>query len=158
MRELPDLLFYGTDLSQVLRANLDQAKRDVDQIPEKQFVCSSDEEVAEHVYSKREVAPLTLHDDRMEMDTQETQVDVRHDFNRAVFDKTRPCMIAGVRITVSVPFSGDANLWRCQPSTFTLNPPRGHVQVAHGNNGGHIEIAVESPSDSVGDGDRKSVV
>jgi hypothetical protein len=61
-------------------------------------------------------------------------------------------MIAGVRITVSVPFSGDANLWQCRPSTYTLTPPRGHVRASHDNNGGHLEIVLERPSDSLGDG------
>jgi hypothetical protein len=152
MRERSDLLFYGNDLSAVLRANLENAKNDVDQIPERQFIHSSDSDIVEHVYSKREVLPLELHEDQKEMDSQETQVDVRHDFNRAIFDKSRPCMIAGIRITVIVPFSGDANLWRCQPSTFTLNPPRGHVRASRDNNGGHLEIVLERPSDSLGDG------
>lgn len=152
MRERPGLLFYGNDLSDVLRANLERAKSDVDQIPESQFIHSSDGDIVEHVYSKREVVPIELHEDQKELDTQETQVDVRHDFNRAILDKSRPCMIAGVRITVSVPFFGDANLWRCQPSTFTLNPPRGHVRASHDNNGGYLEIVLERPSDSLGDG------
>jgi len=152
MRERSDLLFYGNDLSAVLRANLEGAKSDVDQIPETQFIRSSDGDIVEHVYSKREVIPLELHEDQKEMDTQETQVDVRHDFNRAVFDKSRPCMIAGLRITVIVPFSGDANLWRCQPSTFTLNPPRGQVRASRDSNGGRLEVVLERPSDSLGDG------
>ena len=152
MREHSHLLFYGNDLSAVLRANLESAKSDVDQIPETQFIHSSDSDIVEHVYSKREVIPLELHEDQKEMETQETQVDVRHDFNRAVFDKSRPCMIAGLRITVIVPFSGDANLWRCRPSTYTLNPPRGQVRASRNNNGGHLEIVMERPSDSLGDG------
>jgi hypothetical protein len=151
MRERSDLLFCGTALSDVLRANLERAKSDVDQIPESQFTHSSDSEIVEHVYSKCQVVPIELHDDQKEMDIQETQVDVRHDFNRVIFDKSRPCMVAGVRITVSVPFSGDATLWRCQPSTFTLNPPRGHVRASHNNNGGYLEIVLERPSDSLGD-------
>jgi hypothetical protein len=152
MRERSALLFYGNDLSAVLRANLEGSKNDVDQIPETQFIHSSDGDIVEHVYSRREVIPLEIHEDQKEMETQETQVDVRHDFNRAIFDKSRPFMIAGMRITVIVPFSGDANLWRCQPSTFTLNPPRGHVRASRDNNGGHLEIALERPSDSLGDG------
>jgi hypothetical protein len=152
MIEHNDLLFYGNNLSDVLRANLESAKNDVDQISENQFIQLSDSDIIEHVYSRREVIPIEIHEDQKEMDTQETQVDVRHDFNRAIFDKSRPCMIAGIRITVVVPFSGDANLWRCQPSIFTLNPPRGQVRTSRDYNGGHLEIALERPSDSLGDG------
>ena len=55
MSDRPELLFYGSNLSDVLRANLESAKRDVDQIPETQFRHSSDSDIVEHVYSKREV-------------------------------------------------------------------------------------------------------
>jgi len=82
MRGRDNLLFYGNDLSQVLQANLEGAKNDVDQIPEDQFINSSDEDIVEHVYSRREVIPIELHEDRKVMETQETKVDVRHDFNR----------------------------------------------------------------------------
>lgn len=152
MRDLPDPLFYGSDLSQALRNNLEQAKADIDGVPEKQFLHASDDEVAEHIFSKREVLPLSLHEDRMQMETHETKIDVRNDPMRAVFDKSRPCLVAGVRVVVSVPFDGDAGLWKCQPSRFTLNPPRAHVCAGRGDNGGHIEILWECPSDTVGDG------
>jgi len=148
-----NLLFYGNDLSQVLQANLKGAKNDVDQIPEDQFIHSSDEDIVEHVYSRREVIPIELHEDRKVMETQETKVDVRHDFNRAIFDKSKPCMVAGLRITVTVPFSGDANLWRCQPSTYTLNPPRGNIRAKHNDEGGYLEIVLERPSDTLGAGE-----
>jgi hypothetical protein len=152
MRESDAPLFYEHDLFEVLQANLEGGKADVDQIPESQFRDSSDADIVEHVYSKREVIPLELHEDQKEMDTQETQVDARHDLNRAIFDMSTPCMIPGMRITVIVPFSGDANLWRCRPSTYTLNPPRGCVRTSRDNGGGYLEIVLERPSDSLGDG------
>ena len=153
MRGRDNLLFYENDLSQVLQANLEGAKNDVDQIPENQFIHSSDDDIVEHVYSRREVAPIELHEDRKVMDTQETKVDVRHDFNRAIFDKSKPCMVAGLRIIVTVPFSGAANLWHCQPSTYTLNPPRGNIRAAHNDEGGYLEIVLERPSDTLGAGE-----
>ncbi|MEE8168934.1 MAG: hypothetical protein V3T70_00165 [Phycisphaerae bacterium] len=153
MSERAYLLFVGKELSDFLQGNLDQAKRDVEQIPDSQFTNVSDEEISAHVYSRREVAPIELHEDRKEMDTQETEVDVRHDLNRDIFDTSRPALVAGLRIIVSIPFSGDASLWRRQPNTYTLNPPRGYVRTAHDDNGGCLEIVLESPSDTLGDGD-----
>jgi len=147
-----DLLFYGTDLSDVLRGNLEQAKQDVEGISATQFRHSGDEDIVAHVYSKRTITPIELNEDSMEMDTEETQVDVRHDFNRAVFDKSKPCMIPGLRITVCIPFSGNANLWHCQPSSYTLNPPRGVVRATRNNEGGLLELVLERPSDTLDDG------
>jgi TIR domain len=57
----------------------------------------------------------------------EMQVDVSQDPNRMVFDRSRPLYRPGLRVTYHVPFVGDANLFDCQPSTHTLNPPRADV-------------------------------
>src|SRR5712692_5177905 len=114
MRDLPDLLFYEYDLHGILQNNLQRARQDVDGIPEKDFLYANDEQIVEHVFSKVQVMPLELHEDAMEMDTQETQIDVSHDPHRVVFHRDRPCLIPGVKVMVSIPFSGDPMLWKCQ--------------------------------------------
>jgi len=153
MRGCNNLLFHGKDLSRILEANFEGAKNDVDQIPENQFRHSSDEDIVEYVYSKREVIPIELHEDLKEMNQQETKVDVRYDFNRAISDKSKPFMVPGLRITVIIPFSGDASLWRYQPNPFTLNPPRGNIRATHNDEGGYLEIVSERPSDALGAGE-----
>lgn len=152
MGERADLLFFGNDLYGVLQHNLDQAKSDVEQISEAQFIHSSDADLVEHVYSVREIISIDLHEDRMEVTPQETQVDVSNHFNRAVFDRSRPTLVPGLRIIVSIPFSGNANLWLCKPSTYTLNPPQGRIQSTRDNNGGYLEIVLQRPSDTLDDG------
>jgi hypothetical protein len=152
MRDLPDLLFSESDLSLALRGSLEQAKKDVNEVPEEQFLHSSDEEIIEHVLSKCEVIPVTLDEDRKQMEMHEIQVDARNDPLRPVRDNSRPCLIPGVCVTVTVPFEGDAGLWKCRPSRFSLSPPRANVRAGRGDCGGHIDIIWECPSDSVGDG------
>lgn len=152
MKDLPNLLFHKGDLHQTLQGNFELAKKEVNALSEQQFLAASDDEIVEHVFSKREVMPLALREDRMQHETRETEVDVRHDFQRAVFDPSRPCLVAGTHVTVSVPFEGDAWLWTCQPDRYTLNPPRAHVRTGHNDSGGHIEIVCEYPSDAIGDG------
>jgi len=151
VRNTSEVLFCSNDLSDTLSANLEQAKKDVDQISEGRFLHSGDEEIIEHVFSKREVIPLTLHEDRTSVDRQETQVDVRHDRMRIVLDANRPCLVHGVRITVTVSFEGDPTLWHCRPNEFNLNPPSAYVSATQGECGGHIEIILEYPSDKAGD-------
>lgn len=155
MRDLPDHLFYRNDLRATLQGNLKQAKLAVDNLPERDFLHSSEEEVVEHVFSTFEAFPLELHADQVQMDTHESEIDVRHDFARAVFDKSRPCMVPATKVVVSVPFSGDAALWNCKPSTYTLNPPRANVRTGRGaDEHGEIEIVMVEPTDSVGDGSK----
>jgi len=153
MRDLPDLLFHEYDLYGILQNNLQHARQCVDGIPEKDFLHANDKQIAEHVFSKVQIMPLELHEDAMEMDTQETQIDVSHDPCRVVFQRNRPCLIPGVKVMVSIPFSGDPMLWKCRPSTFTFSPPRANIRAGRGNNdGGQIELVLASPSDAVGDG------
>jgi len=153
INDLPDLIFHECDLHGILESNLQQARYDVDDIPENDFLHANDEHIVEHVLSKRWVLSLELHETAMEMDAQETQIDVRNDPYRVVFNRNQPCLIPGVRVTVSIPFSGGLKLWQCRPSTFTLNPPRGNIRIGRGHHGdGQIELVLTSPSDAVDDG------
>ena len=61
--------------------------------------------------------------------TKERQVDVRHDPQRRIFDRSRPFYIAGTEVRIVVPFHGDAGLFEVQPTMFTLNPPFGEIQA-----------------------------
>ncbi|MFZ0427164.1 MAG: hypothetical protein WAO20_03535 [Acidobacteriota bacterium] len=149
MRSSEDLLLYKYDLSAVLRNNLAGAAKALEAVPERQFLQSSDEKVAEHLGSKLEVLPIALHEDRMVQEILETQVDVRYDWNRAVFDQSKPCLVPGTRILVTIPFSGDANLWHCRPSSFDLNPPRAHVEAGPQNESGTLNLVVERPTDTL---------
>ncbi|MFQ5714940.1 MAG: hypothetical protein ACE5GU_12990 [Candidatus Scalinduaceae bacterium] len=153
MRGSSDYLFTEYDLYSTLQNNLERAKREVDMIPENQFLHNDDDTLTEHVFSKMEILHIELFEDDKEMEQQETQIDVSHDIMRGVFDRSRPCLIPGLQITVSIPFTGDTNLWKCKPSTYTLNPPRAQVQTDYRDtNRGHLNLVFRKPSDTVGDG------
>ena len=62
------------------------------------------------------------------MDYSDAQIDVSRDFRRVVFDRNTPFYIPGTRVTFYVPFTGDSDLFHCQPSTRSLNPPRATVR------------------------------
>lgn len=149
MRDLPDLLFHDHDLRGTLENNLRRARDEVNSVPEAQFLNATDDEIFEHVYSKCEAVTLGLHEDRMEMETEESQVDVRHDFHRAVFDRSQPALIPAVEVRVTVPFTGDAVLWKCQPSTYSLNPPRANVRSGRNDQSGELELVLSRPADNV---------
>jgi hypothetical protein len=77
---------------------------------------------------------------------QPIQVDVSHEhFTRAIFDPSTPTYIDGYRVVLRIPFSGDASVFSLQPSTYTLNPPRGTVR------GQELTQAVEYPHDRPAD-------
>lgn len=149
MTDSPDPLFYKDDLRATLEKNLQRAGSEVDSLDEAQFLSATDDQIVEHVYSKHEVLPLELHEDRMEMDMQESQVDVRDHFNRASFGRSQPTLIPAVQVRVTVPFTGDAVLWNCRPSTYGLGPPRAHVRSRRDDQNGELELVLSRPSDTI---------
>jgi hypothetical protein len=72
--------------------------------------------------------PLSLREDEIGIhDKSEVDIDVSQDISRAIFDRSRPFYIKGISVTIAIPFDGDGELFHSQPSTFTLNPPRGEI-------------------------------
>ena len=62
------------------------------------------------------------------VDPHEAEIDVRGDFRYIVDDITKPAYVPGTEIEVSVPFVGDSEAFTIQPTTYSLNPPRGAVR------------------------------
>ncbi len=153
MRNNQDILFHEYDLSRILRNNLEKVQTEVDSIQERQFLHSDDDTLVEHIFSIMEMSPIELHEDSMTQDTKETQVDIRYDIHRFISDTSEPCYVPGLQIAVSVPFTGDPNLWKCRTSTYTLNPPRANINTSsrEGFNG-YLEITFNLPSDTLDNG------
>lgn len=72
-------------------------------------------------------APTLLPRDHWESVADEAAVDVSHDPMRAPFWDGRRILIPGHRVSVRVPFDGDADLFDFRPSTRNFNPPRATV-------------------------------
>lgn len=81
------------------------------------------------------------------MAREEIQIDVRGDPRRDIFDQGRPVLIPGIKVVVSVPFSGDNELWYLQPSSFQLSAPKGTVHLNSGDGGGELDLAFKQPAD-----------
>ena len=146
-------LFREHDLSAVLRGNLDRVKDTVDSISEKQFLNSNDEEIFEHVFSKLRVLPIDLNEDLMEMDNQETRIDVSQDRNRNILNRGRPFNISGLKITVSIPYTGNPDLWKCQPNSWKSIYPSAQIRInSHDNESGFVDLIFEKPADKVSSG------
>lgn len=98
---------------------------------------SSDELTAELVEEFR-IEPLVLNVEGTIAEQAETQVDVRHDQMRMIIDRSRPFHVSGTVITYFVPFTGEADLFDYQPSSFTTVWPTGRIKD------GHVELRFEA--------------
>jgi hypothetical protein len=122
-----ELLFSTYDLRGVLDAHIAKIGDAVLRIGRERFPPASDELLAAEVASGLVVSPLSLAENQIEVSTADTKIDVSNDFERAVWDRSQPTYVDGIEVTYHVPYGGDHNLWRCRPSSFTLNPPRAIV-------------------------------
>lgn len=133
-------LFTKGELSLALDRQLQTARRDVDVIPQDQFLATPVDDIVDHVVDRHRLEPLALHEDRMVRDQEEIQIDVAGWPGRYTIGEG-PCPIPGVRVILSVPFSGAPVLWHLRPTTCSSVLPFGKI------NGRVLEIVVESPLD-----------
>jgi hypothetical protein len=70
----------------------------------------------------------SLQEDKKYATTKQVQVDVSHDPRRFIMDRSQPFFMAGTEVRIIVPFRGDPGMFGVQPSSFTLNPPRGEIK------------------------------
>lgn len=61
-------------------------------------------------------------------DQQETQIDVSRDHSRYIRDRSRSFHVSGTEVQVEIPFAGDAEAFKVQPTTYTSSPPRAEVR------------------------------
>lgn len=142
-----DYLFCEGDLDATLRAHQSSIGAKVDSIPRDQFMNAQVEEVVEHILSEMTVEPLVLYEDRAEMEQRETKIDVSGWRDRNPFGDHEPIHVAGVSVSVSIPFTGDSSLWKLKPNHWQTVFPRARVAAGRGQTNGHIQIDLAQPAD-----------
>lgn len=119
-------LFSCGDLSTALDSKLSDIKGAVLNIPREQFLATSVDTLVEHICATLVIEPLVLHEEQMQMDHAETQVDVTGRFDYDMGDGGR-VHTTGHRLTFYIPFTGDADLWKLRPGMWFSVMPCGDV-------------------------------
>lgn len=119
-------LFSDGDLSATLDSKLSDIKGAVHNIPREQFLATSVDTLVEHLSAPLAIEPLVLHEEQMQMDHAETQVDVTGRFD---YDMGHGGIVytTGHRLTFYIPFTGDPELWKLRPGMWFSVMPRGDV-------------------------------
>ncbi len=133
-----NLLFNQATLSDALRAQLAAVTKEVDGISKDQFLANSDEQIIDHVYSKMAIAPLVIYRDQMSLtEPQESRTERRDPFGDLI-------RLPVIRTDLTIPYTGESDLWKMQPSTSTCNPPRGDYSPQRGNDqAGTLQFKME---------------
>ena len=150
-----DPLFGNGDLVATLDAHIQSVGDQVNNIPKDQFLVSSEDEIVAHILSQMYIEPIVIYEDAIVMESEEIQIDVSENRHRYVSDRSKPYLIPGIRVAVTIPFTGDENLWKLRPSRFPLVLPYGEIKSPKYNNPGYLclvfEQAADSPSKAIKD-------
>ena len=129
-RKNPTLLFNDYDLYAVLEQQTNKVKAQVDQVTVDRLLNANPQELENALVTDLQISPLNLLESDITVQQQEAKVDVSQDFNRAIFDRSKPFYIDGIRVSYYVPFTGDVTLFKCKPNQFSFSLP--HAQVEGG--------------------------
>ena len=122
-----NLLFYGgPDMFSLVQHQREQVKPSVEQIPKDKLLSASEEDLIAALTEDLQFDVPVISDEPT-VETQESKADVSRDPMRFIDDPSRPYYVPSTMVVVSIPFTGDAGFFRIQPSTFSLNPPRGEI-------------------------------
>lgn len=119
---IPDLLFNTYDLRGIIENNARGLANEINSLSENEVLNTSPEDMVGYLIKKWGFDPLAINESGIQIDYGDAQVDVSGDFRRFL-DSSKPFYVTGTRVTFYVPFTGDQALFKCQPSTYSLNPP-----------------------------------
>ena len=125
------LLFAKVDWHRVLEHQIEQMASEIDSIPSNRLLNTSVDDLADYLLEKFKLDVPVLDEQGIYADQHESQIDVRQDFDRIIFDRGQPFHISGTSVVITVPFRGDHNIFDIRPTSYSLNPPCAAVNDNH---------------------------
>jgi len=122
-----DYLFIEYDLRRVIESHEKAMNDEIDGIEGNRLLNTKFDELVTYFKDKYLLQAPKLFEDKISVDQNEAKIDVSRDPNRFIFDRDEPFYITGTKIDFYIPYEGDKDLFKCQPSTYSLNPPKGTV-------------------------------
>ncbi len=123
-----DYLFSKIDWFSTNRYQRAALEEEVSVLDGNRLLNTSVDDLCAYFVEKYQIDIPVLNRNEIVVDSYETQIDVRGDIRYAIDDLTQPFYVRGTEIEVTVPFSGEAEGFTIQPTTYSFNPPRGDVR------------------------------
>jgi hypothetical protein len=131
-------LFYDGELRDVLEHRKGRLRDTVTNWKGDEFLQLSPSDLVSYLIDDFSLeAPQLDLEGQHALPPKDVNIDVSQDWQRAIFDRSTPTYVQGTQVTVIVPFSGDAQLFKYTPTTRSTYPPRGTIQ------GNQLHINVE---------------
>ena len=124
-----DLLFSKSNWFSVEEHQNNQLKEEVGAYDGNRLLNTSVDVLSDYFADKYSIDVPVLNRDAIVADQREAKVDMSHDFRYAPRFDGRPNMVDGSMVEITVPFTGDRQLFDVRPTTFSMNPPRASIRV-----------------------------
>jgi len=121
-------LFTQTDWHSVEEHRKRAIQSEIDSFDGNRLLNTSVDDLCDYVEQKYWIEIPVLHEDRIVADQREMLIDVSQDQMRFIHDRTRPFHVPGTLVEITIPFTGDAEAFKIQPTTYTTTPPCGEVR------------------------------
>lgn len=121
-------LFSDADWFSVERNQLQKMSEEIAALNGDRLLNTAVDDLSRYFEAKFKVEVPTLVTEEIIVDQREAEIDVRYDPRRWIDDRSRPIYVSGTEVEVEIPFTGDAEVFRVQPTSYTLNPPSAEVR------------------------------
>lgn len=142
-------LFYEEHLPAQLRERQQRASQVVDNIPQEQFLVSTDEQLVAYVEGQVRVEYIVLHEEARSMRQEECRIEASN--QEALYHLVswgEHLTVPGTRVIITTPFTGDAWIFNYRPSTSWSVLPRGRVEEARGGQPAQLILVIEQSHDT----------
>jgi hypothetical protein len=123
----PELLFYKADLYGVMDHQLALAGQEISDYAANRLLNTPTDDLVPYFVEKYQLEVPTLHTDQAFVDQREGKVAVIDYFSRDYGGRRGTHEITGTHIELTIPFSGDKEMFYVRPTTFNSAPPRAMV-------------------------------
>lgn len=102
--------------------------KEIDGLDGDRLLNTSVEDLCDYFEKKYIIDVPTLRPEDIVADQRETKIDVSGDPRRYFSNSGQPFYVNGTTVEISVPFEGDGEAFKVQPTTYTMNPPRAEIK------------------------------
>jgi hypothetical protein len=100
---------------------------EIENVDADRLLNTSVEDLSGYFAAKFKIDVPVLDVENLVVAQREKKIDVSRDPMRMILDRSRPFYVTGNEIEVELPFTGEAEVFKIQPSSYSSNPPRASV-------------------------------
>ena len=121
-------LFFGGRLSDALRSQEAKLLSEINSLDADRILRTSEQVLCSYFVEKYKVNTVQIDESRIEIDTDDAQIDVSRRTEYVAYGEPGPVYATGTRMTYYIPFTGDAGLLKLRTATSTTTLPRADVR------------------------------